>query len=230
MELDQNVPFGHQILVRTPLITTISLPNKAKWLQQEMWWLHKHSCNAVTPFAVHLLATDCITTTKVIIFPHKVDSKIVTATMHGCNYYRGWLKIVCSTVKSLMHRIIELGYWLVVNYVCMSDFQLCCSPSTNLQTSVFAVYVHVFISEQTHTCMSGTYVPCTLFWSSATSRVSISHATTCRDTCTMNISWVWDLFLSFLWHGKHSAATHTPCSFSQELHSISAVPTEPSSV
>ena len=42
----------------------------------------------VQTFAAHLLATDCIVTTKVIIFPYKIvylDSKIVTATMHGCN-------------------------------------------------------------------------------------------------------------------------------------------------
>ena len=41
-------------------------------------------------FAVHLLATDYIVTTKIIISPYKIvylDSKtIVTATMHGCNY------------------------------------------------------------------------------------------------------------------------------------------------
>ena len=40
-------------------------------------------------FALHLLATDCIVTTNVIIMPYKIvysDSKLVTATMHGCNY------------------------------------------------------------------------------------------------------------------------------------------------
>ena len=62
--------------------------------------------------------------------------KIYFSTV-GC--YRGlqvgWREF-CSTVKSLRHRITELGYWLVVNYACMSDFQLRCSPSTNLQTSV----------------------------------------------------------------------------------------------
>ena len=39
--------------------------------------------------AVHLLATDCIVATNVITMPYKVvylDSKLVTATMHGCNY------------------------------------------------------------------------------------------------------------------------------------------------
>ena len=39
--------------------------------------------------AVHLLATDCIVTTNVIITPCKIeylDSKLVPATMHGCYY------------------------------------------------------------------------------------------------------------------------------------------------
>ena len=39
--------------------------------------------------AVHLLATDCVVTTSVIIIPYKIvyfDSKLVIATMHGCNY------------------------------------------------------------------------------------------------------------------------------------------------
>ena len=38
---------------------------------------------------VHLLATDCIVTTDVIILPYKIvylDNKLVAATMHGCNY------------------------------------------------------------------------------------------------------------------------------------------------
>ena len=38
---------------------------------------------------VHVLATDCIVTTNAITLPHKIvylDNKLVTATMHGCNY------------------------------------------------------------------------------------------------------------------------------------------------
>lgn len=34
--------------------------------------------------AAHLLATDSIVTAKIIIMPYKKDSRMVTATMHGC--------------------------------------------------------------------------------------------------------------------------------------------------
>ena len=57
------------------------------------------SCIAL---AVHLLAIDCIVTTKVIISPQKIvylDSKIVTATMHGCNY--NMLKFLTSANTQL---------------------------------------------------------------------------------------------------------------------------------
>ena len=50
--------------------------------------LYTYSYKAI--FAVHLLATDCIVTTKVVTLPYKIvylDSKTVTATMHDCNYY-----------------------------------------------------------------------------------------------------------------------------------------------
>ena len=50
--------------------------------------IEEHS-SFVYIFAVHLLAADCIVTTNVIIMPYKVvylDSKLVTATMHGCIY------------------------------------------------------------------------------------------------------------------------------------------------
>ena len=45
--------------------------------------------NTIILFVVHLLATDCIVTINVIILPYKIvylDNKLVTATMHGCNY------------------------------------------------------------------------------------------------------------------------------------------------
>ena len=46
---------------------------------------HKHT----TLFVVHFLATDCIVTTNVITLPYEIVhlyNKLVTATMHGCNY------------------------------------------------------------------------------------------------------------------------------------------------
>ena len=56
----------------------------------------------VVHFVVHLLATDCIVTTNVLTLPYKIvylDNKLLTATMHGCNYN---MQFVCMYVAALV--------------------------------------------------------------------------------------------------------------------------------
>ena len=64
-------------------------------------------------FVVHLLATDCIMTINVITLPYKMvylDNKLVTATMHGCNY-----SYVYIYVLVVSWRVTILNYTLIIN-------------------------------------------------------------------------------------------------------------------
>ena len=45
--------------------------------------------------------------------------------------------VYTAGLSSLHVTLTEFGDSVVANYVCLSNFQLCCSPSTNLQTSVY---------------------------------------------------------------------------------------------